>query len=327
MVEIVGKKNLMVVAAALALAACGGGGKNVAFTPLPPSPPPPPPPAQAAVTIFPNPVPGEYAVVGASIAGSGGNLDTYDSDGQRFGPVSAAASDQPRIRYLDGHYEIRMPGSDWDRLIHYGGLVDPTTDNNYFQPSRAATNTAYLVISNSAKWDDYRYSDMGGWGSAAAGRFGAIAFGVPTPAGGVPTSGSATFEGKVQGVADIMQADFLYGGYVPLAVGGTVTLDFNFASGTLDGALTLYGPDGMNPFLIGEYAFTDTVYSVGGTTYSGRFETSAAGDNFFLGRFTGPNAEETIGAWALPFVFAKGGETVPADGQVHQAYGAWIAKR
>jgi hypothetical protein len=44
------------------------------------------------------------------------------------------------------------------------------------------------------------------------------------------------------------------------------------------------------------------------------------GPNFFLGQFTGPNAQETIGAWALPFIYSD-------DGQVHQAMGAWIAKK
>jgi hypothetical protein len=124
-----------------------------------------------------------------------------------------------------------------------------------------------------------------------------------------------------------MQADNLYGGYYPLPVDGFVTLNFNFANGTLAGAMDLYGPDGMNPFKIGTYAFKDTVYSAGSTTYSGKFETGSAGDNFFLGRFTGPAGQETIGAWALPFVFTNGGEFVPADGDTHQAFGAWIAKR
>lgn len=318
---------VLVAASTVALGACGGGGGgNTNFTPPPPSTPTPP--SVAAVTIFPQPVVGEYASVGASIAGPGGNLDTYASGTDRFGSISSAASDQVQIRYTQaGHYEIQMPGATWDRLIHYGGLGNPTADNNYFQPASVATNFAYLVISNSAKWDDYRYSEMGGWGSDAAGRYGSVAFGVPTQAGAVPTTGSASFGGKVQGSADIMQADNLYGGYVPLSVDGTVTLNFNFAAGTLAGQMTLWGPGGMNPFEIGTFAFKDTVFSVGSTTYSGKFDSAAPGDNFFLGRFTGPNAEETIGAWAVPFVFTNGGEFVPADGQPHQAFGAWIAKR
>lgn len=325
-------------ALSLGLAACGGGGGSAerpalapppAATPTPtPTPTPAPTSAGARVTIFPSPTPGEYASVGASIAGSGGNLDTYSRADARFVSVSSADADQTHIRYSSaGYYEIQMPGAAWDRLVHYKGLVDPTADNNYFQPASVTANYGYLVISNSAKWDKYSYSEMGGWGSAAAGRYGSIAFGMPTPSEAVPTSGAATFEGKVRGSADIMQADHLYGGFVPLQVDGTVTLNFNFADGALSGAMKLYGPDGMNPFEIGTFAFKDTVYSAGSTIYSGKFDTTATGDNFFLGRFTGPNAQETIGAWALPFIFSKGGEYVPADGKTHQAFGAWIAKR
>ena len=323
-------QTLFITAAAASLAACGGGGGGgPAFTPAPPPPPPATPtPSANTVTIFPNPTPGQYASVGVSIAGPGGNLDTYDSATDRYGSVSSAPADQPSIRYSSaGYYEIQMPGGSWDRLVHYGGLANPTSANNYFEPESVETNHAYLVVFNAAKDKGYAHSEMGGWGSAAAGRYGYIAFGVPTPEGGVPTTGSATFSGLVQGNADVMQADYLYGGYVPLYVEGNVTLSFNFGTGSLTGAMTLYGRDGMNPFEIGKFNFTDTVFSAGSTTYSGRFATTAEGDNFFVGRFTGPNAEETIGAWALPFVFTNGGEYVPADGQTHQAYGAWIARR
>lgn len=321
--------------AALMLSACGGGGGGggsrpglVPAPPATPAPPPAPGPTASTVTIFPDPSPGEYASVGASIAAPGGNLDTHASADTRFGAVSNAAADQAQIRYSgNGYYEIRMPAAEWDRLVHYGGLGNPTADNNYFQPSGVPTNHGYLVVGNAAKSGGYTYSELGGWGSSAASRFGAMAFGIPTPAGGVPTSGSASFDGKVQGNADVMQLDGLYGGFVPLALDGTVTLNFDFGSGALAGEMSLYGRDGMNPFKIGTFAFRETVFSAGSTSYSGRFETGIAGDNFFLGRFTGPGAQETIGAWAVPFVFTSGGESVKADGQPHQAFGAWIARR
>jgi hypothetical protein len=91
--------------------------------------------------------------------------------------------------------------------------------------------------------------------------------------------------------------------------------------------MSLSLPDGMQSIPLGIYAFKDTVFSVGSPTYSGKFDTNVDGDNFFLGRFTGPNAEETIGAWALPFLFTTGGETLQPDNKVHQSFGAWIAKR
>ena len=124
-----------------------------------------------------------------------------------------------------------------------------------------------------------------------------------------------------------MLADNLYGGYFPLPTDGSVSLNLDFGKGTLAGAMTLYLPDGMNPTLLGTFNFKETIYSVGSTNYAGKFDTAAAGQNFFLGRFTGPTANETIGAWAIPFVFSRDGDTFRADQQTHQAFGAWIAKR
>ena len=101
---------------AVGLSACGGGsgGTRVASTPTPPpSPPPPYPPAgPPPVKIFANPTPVEYASVGASVSGPGGNLDTYSSASATLGPVSASDADQPHIRFsAGGYYEIEMPGS------------------------------------------------------------------------------------------------------------------------------------------------------------------------------------------------------------------------
>lgn len=132
----------------LLLSACGGGGGGGSGLVLPPPPPPPPPPvsAPAPVKIFASPTPETYASVGASISGPGGNLDGYDTPDVSFTSVSTGAGDQPEIRYsAAGHYEVRMPGQDWDRLVHYRGLLNPTEDNNYFQSERVQQNYGYVV--------------------------------------------------------------------------------------------------------------------------------------------------------------------------------------
>jgi hypothetical protein len=319
---------VVAAAGALSLAACGGGGdaSEIASTPTPPPAPPSPPPV--AIKIFATPTEGEYASVGASIAGPGGNLDTYATADVRFGPISTSSVDQAHIRYTSGGlYEVKLAGADWDRLVPYGGISnsDPET-NNYFQPQGVPTNYGYL-ITRSSRTIGYTFSELGAWGSEAQGRWGYVAFGLPTPAGAVPTSGSATFKGVVSGSTDVLLADNLYGGYYPLSTDGFVTLNFNFGSGSLGGQMDLFLPDGMSPTPLGSFTFRETVFSVGSRSYSGSFETTVAGQNFFLGQFTGPNAQETIGAWALPFVFNQNGEFISGDGQVHQAFGAWIAKR
>lgn len=327
-------RTMMICAAAIALAACGGGGGGpggIGALPFVPTPPPPTPtpacPPACDLNILPSPSAGVFALVGASVAGPGGNLDTYDQP-TAFGTVSGAAESQPAIRYTDsGTYEIRMPGSEWDRLVWYKGMIPDDPDTvNYFQPASVPQNYGYL-LTNRARDFGYLHSELAIWGSHSAGRIGFVAFGTGTTADQMPGTGSATFDGVVQGMTDIMVPDSLYGGYVPLSVSGSVTLAFDFGQGSLDGAMTLYLPDGMQPLRIGEFAFRDTVFSVGSTAYSGAFDTSVAGQNFFLGRFTGPNAEETIGAWALPFLFDMSGEYTQADHQVHQAFGAWIARR
>jgi hypothetical protein len=301
---------LLISVGNFALSACGGGGGGSAALS---TPPPPPPPPSAAVTIFQNPSPGEYVSMGASISGPGGNLDTYSTP-TAFGAVSTLDADQVQVRYNSGgYYEIKMPAADWDRLVHYKGLSNPTSANNYFQPEGVAQNLGYLVTSASRN-SGYQYSELAGWGSAAASRWGFVAFGVPTASGNVPVTGSASYNGVIAGSADVMIPDLLYGGYVTSPISGTVALNFDFGSGTLGGSMTAM----MDTTNLGTFTFRDTVFSVGSTAYSGAFDTSVAGQNFFLGQFTGPNAAETVGAWALPFVFG---------GQDHQAFGAWIGKK
>jgi hypothetical protein len=305
----------------LALCACGGGGGPSAFVPQP-IPAPPPTPTPGSVTIFAAPKVEEFASVGASVSGLGGNLDTYPSASSRFGPVSSADQDTPHIRYTAaGNYEIEMPGGQWDRLVPYKGLVDPPPTTNYFQPQSVPQNEGYLVTTNARDFG-YSYSEFGAWGSRDAGRWGFVAFGDPTPAGAVPVTGLGTFSGTVRGSADVLTANLLYGGYDPTFIEGSVNLNFDFAKGTLGGAMDLLLTDQAELNVeLGSFAFKDTVYAMGSTTYSGKFTTAAtSGDNFFLGRFTGPHAEETIGAWAVPFLYS-------GDNQTHQAMGAWIAKK
>jgi hypothetical protein len=324
------------LAGLICLAACGGsGGGSLASAPVPPVPAPSPTPsptstppgASAGVMIFSNPQPAEFVTAGASISAPGGNLDTYQTSTERFGSVSTDAADQPLIRYSSsGFYEVRLPRAAWDRLVPYKGLLDPGPQNNYFQPQSVAQNRGFVATLPSDPLQ-YTYSRVASWGSQADGRQGWFAFGLPTPTGQVPLTGSATFNGFAQGSSDILEADNLYGGFVPTPVDGAVTLDFDFAGGVLNGSMTLALPDGMQPAYIGTFNFKETVFSRGSTTYSGRFDTPVAGQNFFLGRFTGPGAEETIGAWAIPFLFDKGGDIVKPDGQVHQAFGAWMARK
>lgn len=297
------------------LAACGGGGGGGSSLVSTPTPTPTPTPT-ASVTIFPFPIAGEYVSVGVASASS---LVAADS---RLTNISSADANQVHIRYnAGGYYEIEMPGAAWDRLVHYKGLSNPTSDNHYFQPASVPQNGGYLIITKSRD-KGYSYSEMAAWGTdlVAAAPFGQVAFGTATPAGAIPVTGSASYAGIISGTADIMSPDNLYGGSYPAAVEGSIALNFNFAAGTLGGSMSVIINEGMGYTDLGSFVFADTVYSAGSPNYSGKFVSSVAGSNYFLGRFTGPNAQETIGAWALPFIY-------PVDGKPHQAIGAFIAKR
>ena len=293
----------------IALSACGGGGEShvASIPPPPPSPTPTPTPASYPVNIFPNPKPETYSSVGVGVG------------------LSTADADQPHIRYTSGgYYEIQIPGSAYDRLVSLKGFIpqDPAT-NNQFQPASVAQNQAFFFTSNS-RLSGYHYSEMANWAASGLGG-GSVAFGSLTPSGAVPVVGSATYSGIITGGSDVTNSNSFDGVYA-VPVTGTVGLNFNFATASLSGAMTLTLND-YDPVALGSFAFKDTVFSAGSTSYSGKFDTTAAGQNFFLGRFTGPNAEETIGAWALPFLFTNGNSHLPADNKAHQAFGAWIARK
>jgi hypothetical protein len=210
-----------------------------------------------------------------------------------------------------------MPGKDWERLTIAKGVIpqDPETFN-LFQPQSAPQNGAFLSTGVS-KLQGYQYSELATWFDGE-GRVGELAFGQATSPAELPQSGSAAYHGIVSGTSDVIESNFFDGSF-NRAVNGSVDLSFDFGAGTLAGAMTVSLTGDAPPTPLGTFAFTDTVFSAGSTTYSGKFDSSDAGQNFFLGRFTGPHAEETIGAWALPFHLS-------GDSSSHQAFGAWIAK-
>jgi hypothetical protein len=269
------------------------------------------------VTIFADPQPGTYTTVGASATGAG----QVDATVEPFGMISTASADQPKIRYTSGGvYEVQLPGRSFERIVPYSDRFTIAPQEN------DATPEALLQISRSRD-SGYNYSEIAKWSSESADRFGVFGFGVPTPEGAVPITGSANYSGSVLGEADVYYFEFFSGVFVREPVSGTVDLNFDFAEGALSGGMTLDLDLDSVKVPLGTFNFTNTVYSTGSTAYSGTFATGTAGENWFLGRFTGPHAEETVGAWALPFILNTSTGDATADNMPHQAFGAWIAKR
>lgn len=290
----------LAVPAALAfcIAGCGGGGSSVtglASTPPPPAAPPPPP-TSSDVDIFPSPVTQEFATIG-----SGSDI---------------------RIRYdaVTDKYEVMAGNQGWGALVDDPSFQPlPGNPNTNFRI--AGYNNSYFLIRAHHSYSDpdvrYLYSNLAAW--SGGGHGGYVAFGMATPASGVPTTGNATYNGFIEGTATDTYFDSLIGANVQGGMEGSINLVFNFGGGSLSGNISpvLYlGTKHSLPTL----SFANTVYSTGSTGFSGKFNTNVAGSNSFAGQFTGPNAQELIGKFAMPY-------TSPIDGTPQQSQGAFIAKK
>jgi hypothetical protein len=283
----------ILLATAFALAGCGGGGggiSSIGSTP-PPAPPPPPPPPSAFVLIPEATTSQQFAVAGATHLAAGD------------GTPQLAAADQLQIRYVasSNSYEIELPTSQtWIGLTGKSQLD-------------AAGGGVAVVIQKF----DYRYSSIFDWtGSNSLG--GAEAVGIATPTGAVPVTGTATYAAYALGRTSESSSSGRQ--IFERLVLGTMTLNFDFAHGSLSGSLSSLLDPEWNQYDLGTLNFRDTVYSAGSTTFSGRFDTNIAGVNSFSGLFTGPNAQEVIGNWAFPYLS-------PADGRVYQADGAFVGAK
>lgn len=167
------------------------------------------------------------------------------------------------------------------------------------------------------------YTRFGIWESGSPSRPGPhsggyFAYGVPTAAGDVPTSGMGIFVAGVVG----MTAD---GG---TQIGGQARLAFDFGAGTLNGHMQPVWSPNTSPWDyeshvdLGRYEFTQTVYSAGSTAFSGRFIVpgGGAGETSFDGRFTGPQAAELMARWMAPY-------RNPASQLWSTMFGVWVGGR
>ena len=309
---------LAVIGSMLLLTACGGGGGANGSpasnsTAQPPSSAPTPP-TLTPVVIFPNPSPQTYALVGSSTQSASAGYNPVAPDA-RLTNISLEAADQPRLLYGPGGYQIQLPGRDFDQLVHYKGLLNPTTENNFFQPARASQNAATFIIRRSSL-DGYIYSELAGWTNAIApDSSGHVAFGIPTPVATLATFGRASYRGPATGIVDITYFDGLYGGHFFSDVEGTVTLTVDFATRAIEGTLEIDDADGTFHISV---PLTATAFDPGEDCFLGSFGTSQSGFNEFRVKLTGPAASELVGSWAVPTLI---------DGEPHQLMGAWIATR
>jgi hypothetical protein len=283
----------ILLATAFALAGCdgGGGGYDVGSTlPPPVTPTPTPTPAPTAFALIP------AATTSQQFAVAGAARMTPEDPTLRLG-----TADLLQVRYIasSNSYQVELPGSlSW---------IDLTGKSE----SEAAGGEVTV-----ARQSGFQYSSLINWFRNGTSR-GVEALGIATPAGAVPATGSATFKAFALGTTpeshNISQlvSPFVY---------GPITFNFDFAQGSLSGSLDAFLDPEWHDYDLGTFNFRDTVYSSGSTTFSGKFDTNLPGVNSFNGLFTGPNAQELIGNFALPY-------KSPIDGLTYQAGGAFVGKK
>lgn len=293
--------NLLLTCAISSLAACGGGGGGgPGFASTPPPPPPPPPPPNY-VDIFPAVTTStEFAVVGNEACAGCSAIQT-SGFAVRFDAASGAyIIDLPS--YDPGKFDSQSETSSY-----WGGQI---------QVNNEGTQTLLSVLKPLPGNPEIEltYTTMGAFYDYEFGcciTFGDLAFGMATPDGSVPVSGTAAYDGLLSGHTD---------GAEP--IGGTVSMDFDFGAGTLAGTMDpiLFRLNGSSVSL-GQYNFVNTVFGIGSTTFSGGLSRSGAPSlGSFNGLFTGPAAQELMARWAAPYLN-------PDSSQWSDMFGVWVAKK
>lgn len=306
------QRSLLAIFGATLSACGGGGGTPVSFIPPPPTTPssPPAPTTAANYMIAAN-------TGGQTFATSGGFVSYDPRTGKSISWNIADGELSMGIRYNAStkQYELKLPASsNWEGLYLDPNQVPNTRD---FRTSSSGGPT-HLQLQEYAG-TGYNFSALAFWTvpGQEAGISGGVAFGLPTPAGAVPITGTATYNGSISGSATQSSFDGLAGSYWPAIVEGKIDLSFNFEAATLSGSLspTVYDTERR---ALAPLSFSNTVFAKGSTTFSGSFDTNLVGTSAFSGQFTGPQARELMGNFAFPYSW---------DGKTYQATGAFVAKQ
>lgn len=329
----------------LLLAACGGGGSGpvLSVADLPPVPTPTPTP-----TPTPSPAPTsvlkpEVLTIGTdattvSYAASENNtlsqnryIEGYGRDWKDNASIVASSPSGPDakidIRFDDfnGVYEMKLPdGSETTlKLLGLSGTVGQFASSSLHgleNSSWARLGEVWMTVPHREGYR-FTYSHFGNWVTLkenSDGTFaqanGWFAYGYEAPTAAIPRTGTARF------LADIYANSPLD----PFTVGGTATLLFDFGAGTLSGQMhPVHSTNGFYTeydYDYGIYQFSETVYSVGSSRYSGKFSKDGVTltGSWFDGSLTGPYADEVIGRFVAPF--SRSGY----DGNLT---GIWIGKK
>jgi hypothetical protein len=314
----------------IGLTACGGisgGGSSGLVLTAPPAPPPPPPPPPAAPP--PPPPPGsangltqqqDFATVAI------GDSYTIGSDGGFQGNLVPDLTGTVQIRYLaaEGAYEVQLPGLAPGRVQTTANFAGSSFSSNIVRNGDTpGTQQASLSLYRPGPQNSelaLTYTSFGIWDSDSQSQSGPrtggfFAYGVPTMADDVPTTGTGTYDALVRGITTDSGSPVV----------GRAGLVFDFGTGTLNGymdpVLDVGDWDYSSLVKLDRYGFTQTVYSIGSTTFSGKFAVpGSTADSFFEGRFTGSQAAELMARWLAPYFN-------PDTKQWATMLGIWVGKK
>jgi hypothetical protein len=259
--------------------------------------------SDATLSLQPNPPVGaEFTLLHTALTIGGTAVESINAGRGTVGVESVGADGIARLR-------LKLP----DLGIDASGLTFSVSG----ETATNGTTTAVLAMERKT------YMSFGKWdlnpasGSSTGFTEGAAVMGYQTPATAVPTTGAATYAGA-DGVRGIVTAPVVNMGTSQVAwaflSGGRVTLDVDFAAGTLNGLLDgimLSDARGMRGWNQVQLSGT-----LAGGTFSGTTASDSPADisdpmvlgpatGSFSGAFYGPAAQEAGGVWTL----------APADGR------------
>jgi hypothetical protein len=107
----------------------------------------------------------------------------------------------------------------------------------------------------------------------------------------------------------------------PYVVDGPISMTVNFGSGALTGNMQLeLGCGNCFETDIAPINFSGALAAVGSSNFSASFTTSLTGANSLFGLFAGPNGQEAMGHFTVPFVD-------PNSAEQRQMFGAFLMKK
>jgi hypothetical protein len=147
---------------------------------------------------------------------------------------------------------------------------------------------------------------------------GLIAFGRATLRGAMPLSGSARYDGLIEGFTSVPKGS---GTQSPYLIEGTLSMNYNFETANFAGSMMPLATDRISgkQYDLGAYGFSGLSLP-GATTFQGNFTRNFAipglgssNQNIF-GEFTGPKAEEFFGSWRAGMLDPVNGDILPMQG-------------